>query len=132
MPIPVGATGDSPATVDDIEARWRPLTAQETTNAATFLSDAWTMLRERLPLLEGNIADGKVSEASVIRVLSAMVLRVLRNPNGYDSETVDDYTYRRNAIMASGMLAVTADELADLTPGRKRRSSVRLVSYGDS
>jgi hypothetical protein len=123
-------------TVEDIEARWRPLSDQEQVNARAFLDDAWWLLVSRRPTLEVDLAAGTVLEANVVRVIAAMVLRVLRNPDGYDSETIDDYTYRRNSLMASGALHVTTDELADLTPSApgstSRRHSVRLVVYGDA
>ena len=122
----------NPASTSDIESRWRPLSAQETTNADVFLDDAYAMLLGRRPNLEADVAAGTVTEANVVRVLCAMVLRVLRNPEGYDSETIDDYTYRRNAIVSSGALHVTSDELADVTPGRRIRRSVRLTVYGDA
>lgn len=118
--------------VSDLEARWRPLSAQESTNALAFLDDAWAMLLSRRPDLESYITAGTVSDATVVRVVCAMVLRVMKNPDGYDSESLDDYTYRRNAVIASGLLHVTPDELGDLTPVAARRQSVRLVIYGDS
>ena len=121
----------TPASTTDLEARWRPLVGQEATNAQTFLDDAWAMLLGRRPSLEADLASGAVTEANIVRVLCAMVLRVMKNPDGYDSETIDDYTYRRNAIISTGALHVTSDELADITPGRKRQSSVRLVIYGE-
>lgn len=122
----------NPATITDIEDRWRPLNAQETTNATAFLGDAWGLLADRLPQLEANLAAGAVSQQNAIRVVCAMVLRVLKNPDGYDSESVDDWTGRRNALVATGLLAATPAELADLTPGRKNPSSVRMVAYGDA
>lgn len=121
----------NPATTADIAARWRPLTAQETTNATAFLADAWALLLMRRPTLEADITAGKVTTTNVIRVVVAMVLRVLRNPDGKLEESIDDYRYRRDSALSSGLLYVSPDELADLTPGRKRRSSVRLVVYGD-
>lgn len=121
----------NPATVADVEARWRPLTAQETTNAEALLSDAWELLLGRRPTLEADLTAETISEGNVIRVICAMVLRVLRNPDGLSEEAIDDYRYKRDAILASGVLHVTPDELADVTPGRARRSSVRLVIYGD-
>ena len=121
----------NPASTTDLEARWRPLVGQEVTNAETVLADAWDLLTSRRPTLEADIAAGTVTTAAAIRVVSAMVLRVMKNPDGYDSETIDDYTYRRNAIISSGALHVTPDELADVTPSRQRRSSVRLVIYGE-
>src|SRR4051812_30423638 len=122
----------NPASTSDLEARWRPLSAQETTNAEAFLDDAWAMLTSRRQTLEADLTAGTVTAANVIRVLAQMVLRVLKTPGGYDSETIDDYPYRRNAIISSGALHVTPDELADVTPGRRGQRSVRLVAYGDA
>lgn len=130
MPIPVPST-EPPATVEDIEARWRPLSDQEALNAQAFLGDAWWLLLSRRPLLSTWLASGEVNEGNVARVIVAMVLRILKNPDGWDEEAVDDWRGRRNSLTASGVLTVTPDELADITPGRKRRSSVRLVIYGE-
>ncbi len=121
----------NPAEVADIIARWRPLTAQETTNATALLADAWALLLARRPTLEADITAGTVSEENVVRVVVAMVLRVLRNPEGKLEESIDDYSYKRDAAVSTGGLYVTSDELADLTPGRRRQRSVRLVAYGD-
>ena len=121
----------NPATAADVAARWRPLSEAETTVATTLLDDAWLMLVGRLPSLEDNIEAATVSEANVVRVLATMVLRVLKNPDGKLEESVDDYRYRRDSAMSAGLLYVTPDELADLTPNRARQRSVRLVAYGD-
>ena len=121
----------NPTTTADIEARWRTLTTQETTNATAFLADAWALLLSRRPTLDADMTAGTVTSANVIRVVSAMVLRLLKNPDGYESESLDDWTGRRAALIASGVLHVTSDELADITPGRRTRKSVRLVVYGD-
>lgn len=121
----------NPATVADIEARWRPLTDQQAINADAYLDDAWAMLLGRRPTLEADLTAGTVSEANVVRVVAAMVLRILRNPEGKESEQIDDYKYTRSKLIASGLLHVTDDELADITPGRRHRRSVRLVKDGD-
>lgn len=124
----------NPATVDDLVARWRPLSDQETTNAQAFLDDAWSLLTERRRTLEADMTAGTVSTATATRVVCAMVLRVLKNPDGYESESFEDWTGRRNAVAASGALEPTADELADLTPvsTTARKASVRLTVYGDA
>ena len=121
----------NPATISDIEARWRPLNAQQTTNAEAYLDDAWSMLLGRRPSLESDLDEGTVSTNNVVRVLAAMVLRILRNPEGKSQEQIDDYKYTRSELTASGLLHVTGDELADITPGRRRRRSIRLVRDGD-
>ena len=124
----------NPATIADIEARWRPLTEQETTNATAFLEDAWWLILGRLPLIEDYIDAGTVSEGNVKRVVVAMVRRMLRNPEGNRvvEESIDDYRQRRELLVGNDSLYLTPDELADLTPGRATRRSVRLVAYGDS
>lgn len=121
----------NPATTDDVAARFRDLTPTETLYAGTLLGDAWALLLGRRPNLEQDVTDGTVTTANVVRVLASMVVRVMRNPDGYLQESIDDYTYRRDAAVSAGLLHVTADELADLSPGRRRRRSVRLVIYGD-
>lgn len=42
------------------------------------------------------------------------VLRVLRDPEGLESETEGNYSYKRNPIVASANIWFTKDELADL------------------
>lgn len=122
----------NPAVISDIEDRFRPLTPAEEVNATAHLEDAWQMLLSRLPNLEANMTAGTVTAANVIRVVSNMVIRILRNPEGKSEEQIDDYRYRRDALISSGALTVTADELADLTPAAARRiNSVRLVAYGE-
>lgn len=121
----------TPAKASDLAARWRPLTDQEAANAAVFLDDAWALLVGRRPMLPTWVAAGLVDPANVTRVLCSIVLRVLKNPDGFVSESIDDWSGSRNPLAADGGLRVTADELADVTPSRMRRRSIRLVVYGN-
>lgn len=121
----------NPTIIADIEARWRPLSEQEDRNAQAFLEDAWAELLSKRPNLEAELAAGIVSRANAVRVVCAMVLRVLKNPDGYEDESIDDWRGRRSALVASGVLHVTSDELALVTPGRAHRRSIRLVKDGD-
>lgn len=109
---------ENPVTVTDLEERWRPLTPAERVNAGALLADAWSLVtgptgRSGLP---ADLDAGSVPVGSVVAVLSAAVLRVLRNPDGKVSETIDDYAYRRADGVSDGSLYLTADELARLTP----------------
>lgn len=122
----------NPASTTDIANRWRPLDAQETTNATAFLTDAWALLLSRRPTLEADMAAATVSTDNVRRVVVAMVLRVLKNIDGWAEESIDDWRGKRAELLASGELFVTTSELADVTPGRKGRRSLRLVAYGDA
>lgn len=122
----------NPTTIADIEARYQTLTTQQNTNANAYLTDAWELLLTRRPTLEADMTANTVRTGNVKRVVAAMVIRILRNPDGKKSEGIDDYRYSRHELLASGLLHVTPDELADITPGRKRQSSVRMVAYGES
>ncbi len=59
--------------------------------------------------------------------------RAYRNADGYSSETVDDYTYRRDADTRAAGVYLTSDERARLVsltdPPRSRVRSVRLRSW---
>lgn len=121
----------NPATASDVEARFRPLSSAETVLAQTLLGDAWALLLGRRPTLDADIEAGTVSRENAVRVLAAMVVRVMRNPDGLLEESIDDYKYRRDSLVSSGVLHVTSDELADVSPGRRVRRSVRLTVYGD-
>lgn len=125
----------NPATVDDVAALryWRPLSDLESSGAAVLLEHAWSLVLGRRPLLDSWVTAGSVSEANVRRVLASMVVRVLENPQGKSEESIDDYRYKRDSLISAGVLSVTSDELADLTPATagSRRRSVRLVTHGD-
>lgn len=108
----------NPATAQDIADRWRPLTDDEATVAHAVLGDAWTLLKHRVPTLEDRLdADpATLDEALVVMVLVSMVLRVLRNPNGIRQESIQDYSYSRDADGASGLLSVSDSEFDLLVP----------------
>lgn len=122
----------NPAVVSHIEERFfRDLTARESSIAQVWLDDAWGLLLGRRPTLEADITAGTVSEDTVIRVLASMVMRVFANPEGKLEEQIDDYKYRRDSVVSSGALHVTSDELADISPSRRARRSVKLTIYGE-
>ncbi len=108
----------NPATLLDIADRWRPLTDDEATVAVAVLGDAWALLKHRIPTLEARLdAVPATLDAGLVRiVLVAMVLRVLRNPNGIRQESIQDYSYSRDAEGASGLLSVSEAELDLLVP----------------
>ena len=122
----------NPATVSDIEARWRPLSAAEQAVASTLLGDAWQILLSRVSLLSQRLDDTEVSEDLVVAVLSAMVIRVLRNPDGKFQESIDDYSWTRDSAVSSGLLYVTDEELAMLAPAGATSSAFSIEPYRDT
>lgn len=108
----------NPVEIYHLEARFRPLTTDaERDNAQALLDDAWEELLapKNIPDLDERMADGRVSEGLVIRVVRAMVLRVLRNPDSLRSWSIDDGTFVRDSAVSSGELYVSPDEVQLLT-----------------
>jgi hypothetical protein len=107
----------SPAMIDDLTARsFRPLTDQEQQVGGVLLEDAWNLILTNHPAAADRVSEPSY-EALVKQVQCAMVLRVIRNPEGYLSEQQDDYTYRYDQAVSTGALYVSADELALLNAG---------------
>jgi hypothetical protein len=100
------------ATKEDVAARL----GRELDDAAlillveTRLNDAERMLKRRITdLLDKALADADY-EAEVIRVESDMVLRLVRNPDGYSQESDGNYSYAIYQRVASGVLEVLDEE----------------------
>lgn len=108
----------NPATPADVVKRWRSLSDQETINAQTFLDDAWRAVRRAVPDIETRLAAAGSEDltADTVKVLADAALRVLKNPDGNRRESVDDFTWERDAAVAAGLLYVTTDELDLLRP----------------
>jgi hypothetical protein len=106
----------NPVVVADLEARFRSLTDDEQTVAQALLDDAWAILLGQKPNLDAQMAAGDVAEELVRFVVAAMVLRVLRNPNGVRQWSVDDYSETRDAALSAGALYLSPDELGLLSP----------------
>lgn len=107
----------NPVMVSDLEARFRPLLESERTVAQALLDDAWAVVLTRRPMLQQHLVDGNVSDGLARAVVSAMVLRVLRNPEGIRQWSIDDASFTRDNALSAGWLFVSDDELALLTPG---------------
>jgi hypothetical protein len=112
----------NPATTADLVSRWRTLSAQETTNGTTFLTDAWRILKRRYNAmdddadLDAEIATDADLSAEVVRVLATAVLRVMKNPDGKRQESIDDYSWQRDQAVSAGLLYISDDEFSDLIP----------------
>lgn len=111
----------NPAATTDVAARWRPLSTEEDKVALTLLRDAWVKLKRHATRrgvdVEAAILADVDLKNDVIRVLATAVLRVLKNPDGFKQESLDDWSGTRNGDVASGTLEFTDDELDDLFPG---------------
>lgn len=107
------------ATLDNLADRLgRDLTPAETRQATALLDDATAIILDRFP--QYLTAPTQAS----IAVCSAMVLRVLRNPDGKRSEQIDDYSYTIDSARSAGELYLTAAELDTLRPIRTSAFSI--------
>jgi hypothetical protein len=125
----------NPVEVSHVVARYPgTLTPAQQVNAEAYLSDIWSIVLSRRPLIEDYMTATTVPTSEVIRVVSNAVVRKLLNPEGKSEESIDDYRYKYGGDRL-GDLYLTDEDLADLTPpytGVGRHNSVRLVAYGES
>lgn len=106
-------------TFEDIQAAYEGTIAASSEARVQWLIDyACARLARLRPKLEDDLAAGTVDEVLVRATLTNAVLRVLRAPGAFRSESAGEYSYTLNTSVASGLLAFTADELADCSPAQ--------------
>lgn len=114
-------------TTGDIEARWRPLTAEEAVVAQTLIDDVEAWARIVAPRLDARI-EADVSghfARNVTRILAGAVIRVLKNPQAFRTEQDGSYSYTLDRAVSSGELALTGAALRGLV-ARSVASSISL------
>ncbi|QGH80577.1 head-to-tail adaptor [Mycobacterium phage Rahalelujah] len=82
------------------------------------------MIKRRIPNLDTKVAASAVFEADLIDIESDVVLRLVRNPEGYLSETDGAYTYQLATDLSQGKLVILDDEWTTLGVNRLSRMSV--------
>lgn len=111
------------ASFADVTDRYTGPLVLDPAKTETLIGDAGVVLRspQYVPDLDARLADGRTSAAAVRIVVVRMVLRVLRNPEGFKNEQAGDYGYSVDTAVASGRLFLTADDLALLGLGSRSR-----------
>lgn len=108
----------SPATATDLSNRsLRTLTPQQLAVGTVLLGDAWSVITAKLPSADARATADAAFRALVVQVQCAMVLRVLNNPDGKFEESSDDYSYRRDQAVSTGMLYLSDAEESLLGAG---------------
>ena len=117
------------ATVDDVAARLgRDMDEAERRLAAVLLDDVEERLRARIPDLDDRVAADEHYRALVVSVEATAVVRVLRNPGGYRSETDGNYSYSLDTRAAAGFLTILDEELALLGAARGAWTAVPALN----
>lgn len=121
----------NPVTLEDVVARWRPLSIDETVNAQAHLADAWALATLKIPELDARVTAEEIDTSIVRMVICAAVLRVLKNPDGKQREQLEDYSYEMAGGAASGTLYLTDEELLLLRPASPSPSGAFTIRpYG--
>lgn len=111
-----------PVDEKDITDRWRELTAAEEGIVKTLILDAQDELEDAIEAAQYPAVDANDERAArrYVRTVAAIVKRLLINPQGYLSETLEgEYSYRRSEALASGVLEPTAAEVAKFAVNRR-------------
>lgn len=87
------------------------------------------MIRRRIPSLDTLVGLSETFEADLIDIEADAVLRLVRNPEGYISETDGTYTYQLQADLSGGRLVVLDEEWTALGVFRLSRMSTILPLF---
>jgi hypothetical protein len=121
---------------DVSSARKRPIPVEDKEWVESLIDEAEATLAIRRGDLDEWVAetDTEKRTANVKKAVRRMVLRVVKNPDGFTTEAAGDYSYGRDKSQASGEIyASTADlQLIGIKTGRKRAGSMRLTLPADS
>lgn len=119
------------ATADDVKGRWLTGEIPATdTQLVTLIGDAEDIIVGEFPNIQADIDAGAVPMGRVARVVSRMVIRLLRNPEGLrqvqetTGPTAGGYTYGGDH---PGELYLTDDDRRDLA-GKKAGRRAFTVS----
>lgn len=99
------------ADVEHVELEWNRTIPVEAIAHVNWLIDKAEAVLVTIPGLSVRITAGTVTAANLRYVVAAMVVRVLRNPEGKRSETAGDYSYElaSGSSGESGMLLTAAE-----------------------
>jgi hypothetical protein len=88
------------------------------------LAQVERQIRRRIPDLDKRVAENPTFKADLIDIEADVVLRLVRNPEGYLSETDGAYTYQLADDLSKGRLTILDDEWTTLGVNRLSRMSV--------
>lgn len=82
------------------------------------------MIKRRIPDLDLRVVASETFEADLIDIEADAVLRLVRNPEGYMSETDGVYSYQLQQDLSVGRLEILDDEWQILGVNRLSRMSI--------
>lgn len=105
-------------TTDVADLLLRPLTDAEQRSAERLLRFAAAAVRQQVPLVDARLAAGTLDQDLVASVVAAVVVRVLRNPEGLKSQTesAGPFSHTRVQGQPAGFLRLLPEEIVLLRP----------------
>ena len=82
------------------------------------------MIKRRIPDLDLRVAVSPTFHADLVDIEADAVLRLVRNPEGYLSETDGSYTYQLQADLSQGKLTILDEEWEILGVKSQKRMAV--------
>lgn len=124
------------ATVTDVKDRYigGDLPASDS-EIQVLLDDAEDIVRREIPTIEDLIASGEVPAHRVLRIVAKMVIRVLRNPDGYRSTNLTSGPFSQGYTWAGdnpGELTLTDEDKDDLMPGIGGQRAFAVDMFSDT
>jgi hypothetical protein len=120
-----------PATVTDlINNSLEELTPNELRVAASKLDNAYYQILAQVENVEARLSGAEYDatfRSLVVEIQCAAVGRFLKNPDGKYEESSDDYSFKRDAALATGEIYITDSELARLAPRSKANSGAWTI-----
>lgn len=111
------------ATVEDVQKRYHDTIDESlAVVVGTRLNDAELIIKSRVPDLDAKVTDSETYEQILIMIEADMVLRLIKNPDGYSQESDGNYSYAIYQNVASGRLEVLDNEWDLLGPDGGRGS----------
>lgn len=99
------------ATAADVSVRWaRTPSDEENALIEVRLDDVERMILRKIPTLEAQVTSGAILIDDLIQVEADAVLRLVRNPDGYLSESDGNYTYMLRSDLTAGKLVILPEE----------------------
>jgi hypothetical protein len=122
----MGEFADSAA----VQLAWgQPIPDGSIAHVDYLIDKAERLVRASVRNLDALLVAGPLTPGDVSDVVCDMVLRVLKNPDGYRYETAGDYAVQRDASVAGGVMVLQAAEKARL---RGSTGEVTSVPVGDN
>jgi hypothetical protein len=109
------------ANADDVVTLWAKEPEPE---VMVLIERRLEQVERRIPDLVLKVAASATFQADLIDIEADAVLRLVRNPEGYMSETDGAYTYQLQTDLSSGKLTILDDEWVTLGVNSVKRMAI--------